>query len=159
MCSPGLHFREIKRRLGLANGTLNYHLMMLMKSGTIELEHDGHYIRFYPTSLIHEERTLISILRQPRQRAIVTFLLQHPEADYCAIVRELKLSPSTIVWYLKRLEQSGVVKCERKSGCRSVCFGIAEPEKMIKILSTYKLSFLDKAVDRFLATWESIGTE
>jgi len=149
--SPGLHFREIKRRLGLANGVLGYHLRILMGSGFIESERDGQFVRFYPTSIIHEQRTLISILRQPRLREIITFLILHPGADYKAIVQQLNLPSSTISWHLKRLEEMGVVTRE-KTGLS--CFQVAKPQELTRILSTYKLSFLDKAVDNFLDTWE-----
>jgi len=153
--SPGLHFREIKRRLRLANGVLGYHLRILMGLGVIESEHDRQFVRFYPTSTLHEERMLISILRQPRLREIITFLILHPGADYKAIVQELNLSSSTISWHLKRLEQIGVVARE-KTGAGLTCFEVAKPQELTRILSTYKLSFLDKAVDNFLDTWENL---
>jgi len=151
--SPGLHFREIKRRLVLGNGVLGYHLRILMRSGSIESERDGQFVRFYPTSTLHEERTLISILRQPRLREIITFLITHPGSDFKAIVCELKLSSSTISWHLKRLEQIGVVARE-KTGAGLIRFEVANPQELARILSNYKLSFLDKAVDSFLDTWE-----
>ncbi|HKM75289.1 MAG TPA: winged helix-turn-helix transcriptional regulator [Candidatus Bathyarchaeia archaeon] len=154
--SPGLHFREIQRRLGLANGALEHHLRTLLRSGTIESERDGQFVRFYPPPILHEERTYISILRHPRLREIITFLILRPESDYKTIAQELNLSPSTITWYLKRLEQVGVVTREKRKGSELTCFEISEPEKLAKILSAYRQSFLDKAVDSFLDTWENL---
>jgi len=153
--SPGLHFREIQRRLSLANGVLGHHLRTLLRSGVLESERDSQFVRFYPTSILHEERTLISILRQSRLREIITFLISHPGSDYKAIVQELNLSSSTISWHLKRLEQLGVV-ARGKTGAGLVCFQVAKPQELRRILSTYKLSFLDKAVDSFLDTWENL---
>ena len=153
--SPGLHFREIKRRLGLANGVLGYHLRILTGLGCIESERDGQFVRFYPTSILHEERTLISVLRQPRLREIITFLILHPGADYKAIVHELKLSSSTISWHLKRLEEMGVVTRE-KTGAGLSCFQVPKSQELMRILSIYKLSFLDNAVNAFLDTWENL---
>ena len=156
MRSPGLHFREIQRRLGLANGALEHHLRTLLRSGIIESERDGQFVRFYPPPILHEERTYISILRQPRLREIITFLILRPESDYKTIAQELNLSPSTITWYLKRLEQMGVITREKRRGSELTCFQISEPEKLAKILSVYRQSFLDKAVDSFLDTWENL---
>ncbi len=125
-----------------------------MRSGVIESERDSQFVRFYPTSFLHEERRLISVLRQPRPREIITFLILHPGSDYKAIVQELNLSSSTISWHLKRLEQIGVVERERAGAL--TCFEVARPQELTRILSTYKLSFLDKAVDSFLNTWENL---
>ena len=153
--SPGLHFREIKRRLGLGNGALENHLRTLMGLGVIESERDRQFVRFYPTSILHEERTLISVLRQPRLREIITFLILHPGADYKAIIQELKLSSSTISWHLKRLEEMGVVTRE-KTGAGLSCFQVPKSQELMRILSIYKLSFLDNAVNAFLDTWENL---
>jgi len=97
---------------------------------------------------------LISVLRQPRLREIITFLIIHPGADYKAIVQELNLSSSTISWYLNRLEEMGVVTRE-KTGA-GLSFQVAKSQELTRILSTYKLSFLDNAVNTFLDTWENL---
>ena len=139
----------------MANGVLEYHLRILIGLGVIESERDNQFVRFYPTSILHEERTLISILRQPRLREIITFLISHPGSDYKAIVRELNLSSSTISWHLKRLEQLGVV-ARGESGAGLTCFEVAKSQELTRILSTYRLSFLNKAVEVFLDTWENL---
>ncbi len=126
-----------------------------MGLGVIESEGDGQFVRFYPTSILHEERTLISILRQPRLREIITFLISHPGSEYKSIVQQSHLSSSTISWHLKRLEQLGVVARE-KTDAGVTCFEVAKSQELTRILSTYKLSFLDKAVDAFLDTWENL---
>jgi predicted transcriptional regulator len=125
-----------------------------MGLGVIESERDRQFVRFYPTSILQEERTLISVLRQPRLREIITFLIIHPGADYKAIVQELNLSSSTISWYLNRLEEMGVVTRE-KTGA-GLSFQVAKSQELTRILSTYKLSFLDNAVNTFLDTWENL---
>lgn len=156
MRSPGLHFREIQRRLHLANGALEHHLRTLLRSGSLESERDGQFVRFYPPPIRHEERVYISILRQPRLREIITFLILRPGSDYRTIAQELNLSPSTITWHLKRLQQVGVVTRGKKNDSELICFQISEPERLTKILSAYRQSFLDKAVDSFLDTWENL---
>ena len=156
MRSPGLHFREIQRRLNLANGALEHHLRTLLRSGILESERDGQFVRFYLPTIRHEERVYLSILRQPRLREIITFLILRSGSDYRTIAQELNLSLSTITWHLKRLEQVGVVTREKKNDSELTCFQISEPERLTKILSAYRQSFLDKAVDSFLDTWENL---
>jgi len=126
-----------------------------MKSGNIQSERDGQFVRFYPTSILHEERILISILRQPRPREIITFLILHPGSDFKAVAHELNLSSSTIGWHLKRLERLELV-ARQKTDAGLTCFEVVKPQELTRILSTYKLSFLDKAVDSFLDTWENL---
>lgn len=152
---PGLHFREIKRRLNLGNGTLEHHLRALTRSGIIEPERDGQFVRFYPSFILHDERRLISILRQSRLREIVTFLSSNPKSNRTAIVQELNLSSSTLSWHLARLEQIGIVRREKNSDGLT-CFTVTNPQEVFRIISTYKLSVLDKVIDGFLDTWEHL---
>jgi len=153
--SPGLHFRGIQRKLGLANGVLEHHLRTLLRSRIIESERDGQFVRFYSPSTLPKERTLISILRQARLREIIRFLISHPGSDYKAVVQELKLSTSTISWHLGRLERMGVVTREKNS-IGLTCFVVKRPQELTRIILAYRLNFLDKAVDSYLDTWESL---
>ena len=62
--SPGLHFREIQRRLSIATGALAYHLRVLADSGLIRSERHGRFLRFFPSGIDDYETRLLSALRQ-----------------------------------------------------------------------------------------------
>jgi predicted transcriptional regulator len=128
---------------------------MLLRSGVIESEHDGQFVRFYSPATLTEDRTLISILRQARLREIISFLMQHPGSDYKAIVQELGLSTPTISWHISRLEQMGVV-ARQKTNTGLICFAVTNPQELTRVISTYRLSLIDKTIDSFLDTWESL---
>ena len=150
--SPGLHFRELKRRTGLVIGALQYHLDYLKKEGLVSEEKDRDYSRFYPKDLEDGQKEVLSFLRQESIRRLLLFLLEHPKSKHKKIVSKLALSPSTISWQLKRLTEKGILIKTTKG--RESKFEVKEPGQVVKLLITYKKSFLDKLVDSFIASWE-----
>jgi predicted transcriptional regulator len=151
--SPGLHFRELERRLDLAYGTLQYHLEFLIKHGLIVQETVGDYARFFPSGFKSiRERELLSLLRQKTVRHVLLSLLENPSLRNRDLVARLKLSASTISWHLGKLVSSGAVVQESRDG--ETVYRVSEPEAVIRLLVTYKTSFVDKIVDRFIELWE-----
>jgi predicted transcriptional regulator len=151
--SPGLHFRELQRRVGSAYGALQYHLEFLVRHDLVVEEKGREYSRFFPASFRGmRERELISLLRQESIRRILLFLLEHPESRNKDLVERLGLSPPTISWHLGRLLEAGAVSTHRR-GSDSL-FSVSEPDVITRLLVTYKASFLDKIVDRFVEVWE-----
>ncbi|MFQ5710167.1 MAG: winged helix-turn-helix transcriptional regulator [Candidatus Geothermarchaeales archaeon] len=145
---PGLHFREIQRKIGIATGTLQYHINFLKENELIDYERDGKFLRFYPVGLEGINKEVLGITRQKIPRAIIFYLLNHGWARNTELSNHLKLSPSTMSWYLKRLESYGIVK---SNGCKYTLDGRKE---IIETLLTFRESFLDKVVDRYLDMWE-----
>ncbi len=154
---PGLHFREIQRRLRTATGALEYHLGVLTDSGAIESRRYGQFRRFYPKGLHESEASLLSVLRHERQRNIVIFLSLHPHATHTMIAKQMRLSASTVSWYLRRLKASGVVRSEKDG--RYERYIVSNPVQVGNVLRSYKPSFLDKAVNNFLSMWDSVESE
>jgi len=151
--SPGLHFRELERRLGLAYGTLQYHLEFLKKHGLVVEEKVGDYARFFPTGFRSiRERELLSLLRQKTVRHLLLFLLEKQGVRNRDLAQRLKLSASTVSWHIGRLVASGAVEQEVKDG--ETVYRVSEPEAVIQLLLTYKTSFVDEIVDRFIELWE-----
>lgn len=65
-------------------------------------------------------------------------MLLNANANYTDLVNHLKLPQSTISFYINSTETR---------------YEILNKEIVIKILISYKQSFLDKLVDRFLEIW------
>lgn len=152
--SPGIHFREIERRLGIAVGSLQYHLHFLEKKNLIKIEQDEGYLRYFPVEspLSQNDKKILSFLRRKTSRHILIFLLNKSSANNKDISRGVGLSPSTVSWHLNKLVEAGVVR-RRKKG-RESFFEIEDPERVVKLMITYKESFLDKLVDGFVEVWE-----
>jgi predicted transcriptional regulator len=93
----------------------------------------------------------MSLLRQESIRRILLCLLEKPGSMNKELVDEMMLSPSTISWHIGRLIQTGAVVAEKKDG--ETVFYVSEPEIVTKLLVTYKSSFVDKIVDRFVDVW------
>ena len=95
------------------------------------------------------------MLRQEVPRRIVLFLLLHPRAIHKEICEHIGKAPSTISFHMKKLVKEGVV--EEISLGKEKAYVVRNEDKVIKLLTMYKDTFLDKAVDKFIDAWASFG--
>src|SRR3989344_8482830 len=93
--NPGIHFREIQRRMGIATGALQYHLDYLQKKHLVRSERDAKFLRYYLIREEFKETQLMGILRQESMRKIIVFLMQRRFANNLTIAKAVGLSPST----------------------------------------------------------------
>jgi predicted transcriptional regulator len=150
---PGSHFREMQRHLKLPVGTLQYHLTNLLNDGLIIQKRDGEYARYYAIGLFTErEKKLLSLLRQKPIRHIAIMLLTGKELNHKSIMTELQLSLATTSWYLDKMLDSGIAKKKRRG--KEVIYHLVKPDEMARAIITYRSSFLDAIVDRFIEIWE-----
>lgn len=152
--SPGLHFREIQRRTGLATGSLQYHLEYLEKKHLIRHVKEKKFSRFYLVRESFSGEKEMSALRQESTRKIILFLLSKKKASNKQISRAIGLSPSTTSWHMEKLLSSGLVEKKRKG--KKMAFYLLDPQKTSEILVSYKKSFLDGLVDNFVEVWQKI---
>ncbi len=153
---PGLHEREIARKMGISLSTLDYHLHYLEKREIIVSKKDGRYTRYFASFKVgNQNKKIIAILRQKTPRSIVLFLLTNPDSIHKDICREVKKSPSTVSFHLKKMVDAGIV--EATSLGRETSYTIKNSDEVIKLLITYRNTFLDGAVDRFIETWSSVN--
>jgi predicted transcriptional regulator len=152
--SPGIHFREIQRRLELVVGSLQYHLHYLEKRNLIKASSDGDYVRYFARdrSLTETERKILSLLRRSSCRHILIQLLKNPNLNNKELSQAVGLSPSTISWNLNKLVEAGII--ERVKIGRISTFTIVDPSAVYELLICYKESFLDTLVDGFIEMWE-----
>jgi len=150
---PGLHFRELQRRLGLAVGTLQYHLAQLESEKLVIGRKDGEYTRYYAVGVITDrDRILLQFMRQTPIRHILLHLLENKTANHKQLTAQIGLSPATASWYLGKLLDAGLV-AKKKSG-REVFYTLSSANEVARTMVTYRASFLDKLVDRFAEIWE-----
>lgn len=153
VASPGLHFREIQRRLALATGSLDYHLHFLEKNGMLRKERIGKFVRYYAYTKTweQEEKDVLALLRQNNIRHILIFLIEKKKANAQQISMNVGISPSTLSWYLKQLTEKGVIAQTKRGRFRF--YRAVEPEKIVKYIIMHKSSFLDDIVERFITAW------
>jgi len=151
--SPGLHFREIQRRLSLATGSLDYHIHFLEKNGMIRKEKTGKFVRYYAYTKTweQEEKDVLALLRQSKIRHILVFLIEKKRANAQQISINVGISPSTLSWYLKQLTEKGIITQTKRGRFRF--YRVVDSAKIVKYLILHKSSFLDSIVDRFIDAW------
>ncbi|MEW6295852.1 MAG: winged helix-turn-helix transcriptional regulator [Candidatus Diapherotrites archaeon] len=154
--NPGLHFRELQRRVNLATGSLQYHLEFLQKKHLVRIEKQGKFNRYYTVRgrQFGEDSKLMSILRQESMRKIIVFLLQKKGANNSKIAENISLSPSTTSSHLKKLIELNLIQ-KKKKGKEKVYY-ITEPDKIALMLVEYKKSFLDEMVEGFADIWQQL---
>ncbi len=150
--NPGLHFRELQRRVGIATGALQYHLEYLQKKHLVKTERETKFLRYYLVRADFEETDLMALLRQESMRKIIVFLMQKRFATIPSISRDINLSPSTTSWHLDKLFEKKVVEKNRRG--KKTFFKLIDKQKIATLLVNYRKSFLDVVVDNFVEIWE-----
>jgi predicted transcriptional regulator len=151
VANPGSHLRAIKEELDMPMGQLEYHLHYLEQRGLLDAKEDRYYKRFFPSEMSATDRRVLSAIRQEKPRQIVLLVLQSPGVDHRSIQEALGIGASSLSFYMKDLIEKEVIE-KRRKGRRSL-YSVADVERVVKLLITYRPSFLDKMVDRFLETW------
>jgi len=152
---PGLHERELARKLDMSLSTLDYHLHYLEKRDILVCRKDGRYTRYFATRKVgQEDKKIIAILRQKTPRYILLYLLTNPNAIHKEIAKNVGKSPSTISFHLKKMVGVGIVAAISLG--RETAYHVADETTVINTLLTYTETFMDDAVDRFVDTWTSL---
>src|SRR3989344_1616776 len=136
----GCHFREIERKSKLSTGSVNYHLGYLNN------------IRYFPKEFKSENKKLLGLLRQKSIRMILIYMITNKDCNHEQIVKFVKLSPSTISWHLKKLEEENIVMFVKK-GRKTYYNLLINRDEIINLLVTYQESFLDSLVDNVIDMW------
>ncbi len=150
---PGLHFREIQRRTGLATGALQYHIDYLKKKNLIFDKKEGKFSRFYSNeSSNFVDSNLMNLLRQDQVRKLVLLILQKRRVSFKFLKKETNMSISTLNFHLDKLLLAKVVESKKINGVEY--FIIKNKLPIIELLFSYRESFIDSLVDNFLELWE-----
>ncbi|MFH1101486.1 MAG: winged helix-turn-helix transcriptional regulator [Methanobacteriota archaeon] len=155
---PGLHERELSRVLTIALSTLDYHLHYLECRGMITGRSDGRYARYYAAEGIGvKDKDVLAILRQQGTRRVIMFLLLHPHSTHRDICNHLGVSLSTTSFYLSKLEKLDIIL--RVHSMKKTVFFVKDPEHVSDLLITYRKTFVDESIDRFIELWMGLDPE
>ncbi len=131
----GIHFRELLRTTHYTIGQLQHHVHKLLKENKIVPFGLFRYTCFCTPEIKQQDRIIIGLIRQPSSRKILAHLLAH-EGQHCSSLRShMALSPSTISWHLKRLEQLDIVETKRHG--HSKCIHFKHPEHIKHLLANF----------------------
>lgn len=110
---PGVHGREVERRLHLTSRLANYHLDALAEEGTLQRLDAAGYTRFFP--VIGHPRwsardiRFLGLMRRPVALRIVVALLDAGETDHGSIAKVLHLPKASASYHLAMLEDAGIL--------------------------------------------------
>jgi predicted transcriptional regulator len=147
--NPGLHMRELQRRLKIPLSTLEYHLDYLERKEILSLEDDRRYCRYFAEEHTHEEKKLLSALRQKRLREIILLVLSEERVCFKELSRETMIADSTLSHYLGFLAEKEILVKERIGA--ETCYRVKSEKTVVTSLLCYRTSFVDKLVDNVLA--------
>ena len=146
---PGLHFRDLQRKINIPKTTLLYHLRYLSKRELLTSKEDTRYTRYFTARKIGvKEKTLLSLIRQETPRQIILFLFLYPEHTREDISKEIGKSPSTISHHMKKLIELDVIEQNRKN--HYYIYRIKNQIEMYEILIQYENSLADIIVKNLL---------
>ena len=152
--NPGLHFRELMKRLNIPVGMLEYHLHILERDGLIISKQEGKYRRYFAnTHMSMEERRVVSHLRGEIQRKIVIYLLENGKSRHGDISQGTGIIPSLLSYHLKKLVDGGILIKENAG--RESFYYVKNEELVTAILIKYRKSFIDSLVDNFVSWYLS----
>jgi predicted transcriptional regulator len=152
---PGAYFREIQKATGLVVGTLAYHLEYLESRGLISSQRQANRKRYFAAEVRHGDRRIIGVLRQAVPRRLVIHLMLHPDTSFQDLLEVARVSKSTLSFHLSKLTDARIIEASKRA--REKAYRVADEEEVSRILITYRSSFLDGLVDRFVETWTAIG--
>lgn len=153
--APGLHLRDLARRLEMDVRTAMYHLGQLEKHGLVTRIEEAGFSRFFPRTEGRKEvvdardKPLLGLLRKRVPLYVALFLLTRDAATHGDLAEGAGVSPSTLSYHLGRMEALGAV---RKDDSRYV---LAEPERIARLLYAHRPT--PDLIDRFLDLWEDFA--
>src|SRR5256886_8755766 len=140
---PGLHLRELPRRLGLSLRSVRYHLENLEEHDLVTPHRSGRFARWFSAGAFSmEDQTLISALRVRGQRTILSELFQKGPMRFAVLERATGLSSATLVQYLHRLSSEALIEVAEDRRYR-----LRDPSAIDLRLSPYPERFPDLLAD------------
>ncbi len=161
--NPGLHLRELERKLNFSFGALRYHLNYMMKRGLITKQHDRGFLRYFVSENVgNGDKDLLSAFRQPVLRKMFLVFLLCPDKKvffkedfkdipfirkwYNAGKWVVSKHRTTLEFHLKKLVENNIlqpVKIKRKVGY----IFVKDEEEILDFLIKYNQALPYKEVD------------
>ena len=133
---PGIHLRKLARDLGLAIGTTEHHLHLLVRHGVLE-RHDqgGHAAYFAAGACPAPERRLLCALRSDTPRRLLRALAADPDLDPAGLAARLGISRSAVAHHIAKLVAEGLV--ERLRVGRSSLLRVRDSAELARALAVH----------------------
>jgi len=111
--SPGLHRKEIARRLGMGRGQLEHHLERLERSRLVVRRDAGRYTLYFPRAAGVPDAASASAAAAAGSRSLLRALAGGPSPSAASLASRAGLAPATASYHLRRLRDAGLVQPDR----------------------------------------------
>lgn len=116
--NPGIHYTQLKRKAGLGNSTLAFHLAVLEREEFVRSELDGAFKRFYPRNAqITDEVMDLSVVQQ----RILHIVRNSPGVTQTEIADAAGVSKRVVNYHIDMMARALLLRVER-DGKRTRCY-------------------------------------
>ena len=151
---PGLHLRDLARRLAVDVRTALYHLDHREEHGLVSGIEEGGFKRYFPRTangrkaeiVDARDKAWLGALRRRVPLFVALWLLTRGRALQGELAGEAKVSPSTMAYHLARLAAVGMV------GRDGTDYVLREPDRVARLLYAYRPP--DDLIAGFLGLWQ-----
>ncbi len=110
---PGVHFSELLRRTGIANGTLYHHLQALRKAGHLDARAGQGYTCYFPAGVGAAAQRGAAASKADGAQRILAQVRSNPGLSLKQVAVECGLQTSTVSYHVQRLSDAGLVDAMR----------------------------------------------
>jgi predicted transcriptional regulator len=166
--NPGLHFRDISRKMNIPKSTLEHHIRFLLKRELINAKSSGRYKRYHVKEINgRDEEKILNILREEIPRKIILTMLFSIGISIVELSKQLNKTNSTTAFHLKKLQNADIIEpaqigagfiyrpknrgtMERKSAVNEKIYILKDPDMIYKLLISTRDSLHDDTVDEII---------
>lgn len=153
---PGLHMREIQRKLEIPIALAEYHLNIMEKAEVVSAIKEGGYKRYYAASerarIGYGQRKQIGVLRQKIPLQITLYLLKHKTAIPTDLSHALNIKPSKLSFHLKKLRKMNLIR--KLKSVEGKGYVLVDEKLVHRLLLTYKPPM--DMLEEFSDLWEDL---
>lgn len=113
---PGIHFKELMRRLDMGRATLDHHLQKLTEARLLKVHVSPGYTCYFPRKVDRALMAASPFLRSPGPKAILEEVVHGDGSTVAAISKKVGLSTSTVSHHLQRMKDAGLVEGGGRGG-------------------------------------------
>ncbi len=160
--NPGLRFHQIKKETSLANGTLQHHISMLIKSKTIKPNYEGAIPRYFVSGFDAVAQTIVKRLTQKTPSKIIKSLLKNECLTFSQIVDFTKKSPGTVSIYKNMLLADKIIIGDTRpcddcgESINKIKYRLIDSKKIRILVQEYGKTSLKKSADNLADVFLSI---
>lgn len=115
--NPGASMTDAARHLGLHRNAIAHHLRILSSHDKITIRRQGRRSLVFPAGIEDpQKQDLMGVLRQATCRDVLAAVASDPSVSWRALAQALGVTPHTVRWHVKRLEDMGLMHVERRLG-------------------------------------------